>query len=223
MDICVSSSRGKDLVLPNQHVVPGGRLESLVDVALSGNKRRQMGRSGGTNFIYVIGGIPDATTKIKDRNYSEVIFPDWPHPKYRRLVARFRAANERILRAGAIPVFATICTMSLQEYNSHCYEQNWTSYHIHSDHYDDMQHFLNRTLELVNNEICRINDENLVDTPHLAACVMSKRGEGQGRRVRYSRLWDGCHAGKDLVGKWQNILDEAISLNRERHTRPEMP
>ena len=240
MDICVSTSRGRDLVLPNQHVIPGGLLNELVDEALSRRNRWLMRRAGGPNFVYILGGLPDTTVKIKDKEYkylgrvlkqkyTEVIFPDSPYhvddqgtriptEQYTQLVRKFQTANARILQAGAIPVFATVTTMSIPLYNEHCYEQNWTTYQIHSDQYEDMQYLLNDTLDLLNNEICRINDANLVETPHLAACVTSKRGVGQGHRVRYSRLWDGCHAGQNLAIKWQSIMDGAIPRNRDRHT-----
>ena len=107
--------------------------------------------------------------------------------------------------------------MSLLNWNTHRYNTKHTSYLIHLDYYDDMQHFLNETLEIVNNEIFAINEENLVMTPHLAGHITTKRGEGEGHRVRYSRLWDGCHPVDPVIENWEKSLYRIMAINRHRY------
>ena len=117
MDIFASTSRGNGLDLPNHHLIPSAFLSELVDAALCKKNKRRLENSGGTNFIYIIGGLPDTTTMIKDYRYryQEVIFSDSPNKKYQEIVSSYLDANYTIRREGAIPVFSTITTMNLND------------------------------------------------------------------------------------------------------------
>ena len=220
MDIFASTSRGNGLDLPNHHLMPSAFITELVDAALCKDNKRRLRNSGGTNFIYIIGGLPDTTTKITDYRYryQEVIFCDSPTKKYQEIVSTYLDANYAIRSVGAIPVFSTITTMNLNDWNCYRYFQRKTSYLIHSPYYDDMQYNLNATLEIVNRQIFEINNGNLVETPHFANSVTTKRGEGQGFRVRYSRLADGVHPVDDVIQEWRTSLRWVASVNRERHS-----
>ena len=220
-DFYTSSSRCKDMVLPNLIVAGGAPMERLVRIALCKRNRRMMRENvtRGRNFMYMVGGIPDITDKIKDidQHYEEVIFTHTPHRRAREVIRKYERASAAILETGTIPVFATIATMSLQNWNEWRYNEGYTSYFLHSEYYDDMQYFLNTTVEIINNAIFGINDTNLVETPHLAGHIQSKRGAGQGYRVRYSRLYDGCHPGWETIEKWQETLAGVAAINRETH------
>ena len=219
MDLYVTTSRGKDLNFPNKEVIFGGHMSDLVKTTLNHKMIQNIPyNNSGPNFVYIIGGIPDATDMLRDPGYEEVIFYD-ATKKTNLLNSRISEANHAILEAGAIPVFSTITTMNIKDWNYARYFKNITSYHIHSPYYDDMQHFLNITLGSVNENIFTINNSNNVETPHLAGYIRSKRGDGQGFRYRYSRLYDGCHPGLEVVKKWQSALERIAVINRSRHSR----
>ena len=216
MDIFSSTSRGQHLKLPNHKIISGGFLNELVDAALCEQNVKRLDQSVGPNFIYIIGGLPDTTVMIKDRKYryQEVIFTDTPNKKCQELISKYLDARHRIIEKGAIPVFSTITTMSLHDWNCERFDQRKTKFLIHSPYYNDMQHFLNQTLDLINTQIFVINNENMVETPHFAGSVRTKRGEGQGFRSRYYRLADGVHPVKEVIEEWQNTLDWVVAANR---------
>lgn len=218
MDIFSTTSRGKKLKLPNHSFNKGAFLSELVDDALCEYNLNLMKNSNGPNFVYIIGGLPDTTFMIKDRKYEEVIFADSPNKKYQEIISSYLDASHRIRREGAIPVFSTIATMSIHDWNQYRYDKGVTSYLIHSPYYTDMQHNLNETLQIVNRQIFVINNENFVETPNLAGFITTKRGEGKGYRVRYERLKDGCHPVKEIITEWQNLLERVAATNREAHS-----
>ena len=78
--------------------------------------------------------------------------------------------------------------------------------------------FLNETLDLVNAQIFVMNNLNMVETPHFAGSVRTKRGEGQGYRSRYYRLADGVHPVKEIIAEWKSSLDRIVAANREMHS-----
>ena len=218
MDIYVCSSRGRGLTFPNISVIGGGKLDTLTTEAIRlldiAKSRGTLSTSSGPYIIYMIGGIPDATQKIRDRKYEEVVFIENTVKASARLTDLYETVNETILAEDAIPCFATIPTMSLTDWNHHRMSHHRTSYLIHHKQYDDMQYFLNQTIINVNHTINNINNRNLVDTPNLANCIMNSRGANQGYRVRYSRLEDGCHPIDYVVKTWQGMLERSSAVNR---------
>lgn len=130
----------------------------------------------------------------------------------------FRDASDKIAEIGAIPVFATITTMSLHDWNTTRLKQHKTTHLEHKESYKHMQTYLNTTFENINNTIFQLNEENNVETPHLSRFITTKRGLGHGYRVRYSWLVDGCHPSGTIISKWQSELELVASTNRERHS-----
>ena len=207
-------------MMPNHHIISGGFISELVDAALCKKNTKRMDASAGPNFVYIIGGLPDTTVMIKDRKYryQEVIFTDTPNKKSQELISTYLDARYRIREKGAIPVFSTITTMNIYDWNCERFDQRKTKFLIHSPYYSDMQYFLNETLDLVNAQIFVMNNLNMVETPHFAGSVRTKRGEGQGYRSRYYRLADGVHPVEDVIEEWQTTLDWVVAANREIHS-----
>ena len=218
MDIFSSTSRGKNLGLTNHTIITGGFITELVDAALCKSNLRKIDRYTGPHFIYILGGLPDTTVMLKDSRYEEVIFKDTANKKSQELISTYLDANYKIRSAGAIPVFSTITTMSINDWNSERYRQRKTSYLIHTPYYEDMQPHLNSTLDIVNSQIFVMNDVNGVETPHFAGSVRTKRGEGQGYRTRYYRLADGVHPVKEVITEWKSSLGRIVAANREMHS-----
>ena len=155
-EVYVGTSRARDLQLPGLKVIGGGLLlDDLLPAAL-----KKYAESGArASVVYIIGGLPDTTCMIKEdptregERYQEVVFCELPGEATQRIVNIYNDVDMRLTAAGAIPCFSTIATMSLESWNYHRFTTNHTHYNIHSQHYDDMQHFLNETLDLLNEEI----------------------------------------------------------------------
>ena len=159
------------------------------------------------------------TEKIEDTrdNYMEIIYNETPQEHASKFSQTLLDLEDTIKIYGAIPVFTTIPTMSLANYNTRLYNKGRSSYFLHSNHYDDMQHLLNSTIEIINQQIFTINELNGLATPNLAGTVISKRGDGQGLRFRYARLSDGLHPSHSLTANWKRLLLRIASQNRLTH------
>ena len=136
----------------------------------------------------------------------EIIYNQTPQEHASKLSHTLLDLEDTIKIYGAIPVFTTIPTMSLVNYNTRLYHKGRSSFFLHSNYYDDMQHLLNSTIEIINQQIFHINEINGLATPNLAGSVISKRGDGQGHRLRYSRLSDGLHPSHSLTANWRRLL-----------------
>ena len=147
----------------------------------------------------------------------EIIYNETPQEQASKFSQTLLELEDTIKICGAIPVFTTIPTMSLINYNTRLYHKGKSSFFLHSNHYDDMQHLLNSTIEIINQQIFDINELNGLVTPNLAGSVISKRGDGQGHRFRYSRLSDGLHPSHTLSANWRRLLLRVASQNRSAH------
>ena len=215
MDVFMTSSRGKDIRLPNLTSVGGGKVLDLTESGLKALANAIDNDPSEYHFLYIVAGIPDATEMIRMyRNYEEVIFNEHPVAATQRLTHIYTQASDMIVNAGAIPCFATITTMSLEDWNTTRLNQHITTHLIHYKHYADMQHLLNMAIHQTNINIIALNERNGVSTPHLSGLIMNSRGEGEGYRVRYNRLVDGCHPVDWVTKKWQKTLEEVASTNR---------
>ena len=168
------------------------------------------------NFIYILGGLPDTTQKINDKNYQEIIYTEYTHDTIARVCNQYRHLSDYInQQLNAIPCFSTIATMSLHHWNHHRLNTGHTSYLIHYNHYDDMNHLLNEAILEINSYIRQLNESNNVLTPNFSSHIMKKRGQGRDHSVKYNRLTDGCHPTSHVQNKWQLELDAITSSNRK--------
>ena len=222
MDHYYTDSRGSNLRFPKLNVLPGAKINTLVDEAIKAISivPDSVTEIVNPDIVYIIGGIPDATHRIEDDdyNYQEVVFMDSAYQGADRLIREYESASTRIQSAGAIPVFSTIPPMNLEIYNHYRLSRGNTSHLIHFKYYDDMQTLLESALAMVNRHILEMNEANQMITPNLAGYITCKRGMRQGYRYRYNKLYDGCHPVSSVKGKWQRALETISSLNRQVHS-----
>ena len=235
MDIVLCSSRGRELeedgLLHMRHanphnlrlvMKPGGtyrRLANKVRPLLVGMTEREKQECN----IFLFAGLCDVTLKDQDEDYypgvpyDEVLFNESPQEAYTRVVREIRYAEHTIQALGPKPIFCTIVPSSLQKLNTHRLKKGYTAFLMHYTHYDDMQHLLNQTIHTLNNKITEINLSNHVFTPRMGETILtnkSRNQSGTGKRIHYSRLWDGCHPDENLVIEWADKLSHSIFKNR---------
>ena len=228
MDVFVGTSRGMPL---EEHFSSGARaafwtkggahLSSLSDMALKLLRDNQHlyrdVQHLHPNIVYFIGGLPDITSKINDHRYQEIIYNEATHETYHRVTNIIRTISHTIIQANAIPCFATITPMSLEQWNNTRLNKGYTSYLLHHHQYEDMNHLLNSAIININNFILDLNNLNNVDTPKFASCIIKKRGQGRDHRIMFSRLHDGCHPTEAIIKKWKTELEDVMSSNRYRN------
>ena len=228
MDLFVASSRGKYLA---SHFNQGARavfwfkkgamlsqLYSKAKTLLAQNRHLyQDVQHIHPNFVYVIGGLPDITSVIEDDHYQEIIYTEDTTETYNRLCTTYTKISQDIINLNAIPCFATITPMHLEDWNNYRLSIGATSYLIHHRYYEDMTHLLNQAIININNFIRDLNESNNVDTPKFASCFIKKRGQGRENRIMYNRLDDGCHATEEIIEKWKLELELITSSNRYRN------
>ena len=231
VDITIGTSRAASLEVPNLYSIPGGKItEKLLPKAINELDMRRF--DGNHKVVYMVGGLPDITQMHRDPDtprrsfpkyeYEEVIFPTHQNPDEvaNRVINDISIAQNHILAEGATPVFATIATQSIATWNFHRLSKNNTSFLLHSDHYDDMQTFLNDTIHIVNCKIVHLNNLINMRTPDLAGFIQKGwdfRDDGPGGRVRnprYGRLGDGCHLRSETNAKWREHFLQVCSENR---------
>lgn len=120
-------------------------------------------------------------------------------------------AKELFSDIDCIPIFSTIPTINLLNWNSIRYSQGKTSYLKFEHQYSLMQHNLNDTLLDINKEIISFNQLNGKKTRYLQQLSELCR---QGRRIYYyNRYGDGVHPDSNLLAKWGNCLSKTITEN----------
>ena len=191
------------------------------------------------NIAYVLGGLCDITEKRKYRDwkgqYEEVIV-DFDHSHaLDYLDSEYRYCELKIKQKGVTPVFATITTMDLQNWNIHRYTQpsnprrrRKTDYLLFQSEYPKMQRNLNNIIISANNMIRNINKKNKVMTPDLARYVMIPReGSIPGEDMKYkirtgkSHLHDGCHPSLSIKREWNFHMSAVKTVNRLQLSSPE--
>lgn len=193
-------------------VIPGGSLERLTDEAVQMVKQQN---AVDTNFVYVIGGLPDTTEKIRDYDYEEVIYSGTPAETVLNMENRFSRCAMDILQSGAVPCLATVAPMSLETWNGTRLQQGKTTHLIHHRHYSDMQSLHQSAIIQLNRKIININQHINVQTPLLASHLIQKRGSNQGHRFRANRLVDGCHPDQEVIDQWVMELNRVALINRQ--------
>ena len=224
MDILMATSRGRGLKSLNKRpntlltVYPGGKTEDMTQEALD---ILSCLPSSKNHLVYFISGLPDVTTKLKKnfylrrrkRHYEEVIIKDSPSQIHNRVIKIIKSAEKKIKNAKATPVFATICPMSIQRWNSFRLHQHKTSHLNYFNHYDHMQQIIEEAISLINTTILSINSKNKVATPKIAQPIMYLRNGHC--RCRYGKLLDGVHPNENIQAEWKNTVEKILTKNRK--------
>lgn len=234
MNIVVATSRGAGLQGrindPNTkvHVYPGGKLRDMTESTLK--SITSTGSYSSTKHIYFIAGIPDITKRIREyKNYQEIIYTEKPEETFTRIKNEITHTNNKILEAGAIPIFCTIAPTKIKKYNEHRLRTRNTNSLYHQENYSKMQKNLEATLDLINNEITYINTSNNMSTPYLHTII--KKGTGPKEAPKYTfyynKLYDGVHATDKTKDSWATSIKQAIKKNRvpdeEEDEEPKSP
>ena len=214
-------------------VIPGGKIRLITD-GLSDLVRKyepvwRQSNHQHPNIVYVMGGIPDITTRLKGngwgRNapYEEVVMDTDVPTTLDYVHAEIRSSEKRLKRMGAVPVFCTVTTMDLEAYNLHRMYKGKTSCLMYRHQYPRMQIELNEAILKVNDIIREVNVQNGVMTPDFARYTMTARevlSETQDTKFKIrtgpSRFTDGCHPTKELSNKWSYHLANVQKDNRAK-------
>ena len=190
-------------------------------------------------IAYVIGGLCDLTEKRKHRDwkglYEEVIVDFEYHHALDYIDSEYRYSEYRIKQKGVIPVFATITTMDLKNWNTfrntqpvQPWKRRKTDYLLFQAEYPRMQKNLNNIIISANEIIRKINKENQVTTLDLARYVMTPReGTKPGQEIKYkirtgkTNLHDGCHPSPSLKREWVYHMSATKTINRIQLSSPE--
>ena len=191
------------------------------------------------NIAYVIGGLCDLTEKRRHRDwrglYEEVIVNfDFQHA-IDYIDSEYRYSEFRIKQKGVTPVFATITTMDLMNWNTHRntqpaqpWKRRKTDYLLFQAEYPRLQRNLNNIIIAANDIIRNINRQNNVMTLDLAKYVMIPReGTKPGEEVKYkirtgkANLHDGCHPTPSLKREWVFHMSATKTVNRLQLSSPE--
>ena len=166
------------------------------------------------NVIYIMGGIPDITTRLKGKDYDEVIFEGESHTVAASVIEKFKELKSLENAANKI-VFCTITTVDLFKWNSVRVEQQKTKFLYHIHKYSDMQHNLNTCINEINRSLTEINSDSYLHTPFLHRFVTKNKRNGR-KHYQYQWLEDGVHPSRELVLKWIEQLETAIKVNQTR-------
>ena len=225
MNIVVSSSRRgglKDL-LPRGTLVdvnPGGKFKLLKHKAAS--LLPPPYRLHHKPHVYVLGGVPDITEKVKSKSpssyhYTEIIFAHESETVIEKVKTEIKSCQSHILKKGAVPVFCTISKFNLNIYNNSLLEDRKTSILLHSEFYDDMQTRIDIGVDAINDYIIKLNSAINMKTPCLHTSLKKRRGSsGHGYYVYDWGLYkDGLHANDRIRSDWAKSLKVAFCKNRE--------
>ena len=199
--------------------IPGGKFAKVTEAAVDIVNKLRPHRELWPVVVYMVCGMTDSTTRIVDFydrvKYEEVICTEAPTTTAHRVIQEIEASAQDLVRAGAIPVFATTAPMSFSDWNHWCLnEGKRTSHLLHFKQYAEMQELHNAAIANINSHIVARNSYNGVATPHLGSQILSKRGQGLSYRFRHNRLRDGCHPDIPTTHKWVEEMISVININR---------
>ena len=202
--------------LPNTaavRVVSGGRLHALTSEAITELRKLNNGQPK-SHFVYIIGGMPDTTTKLRGFKYEECVDLRPSQETIHNLFMSIGQSAHDILENGGIPCFSTVIPMSFHSWNNHRLQQNVTSYLKYEHLCPEMQAKHEGNIIEINKLILERNQEIGVKTPQLATHLLQKRGAGKPYRFRANRLPDGCHADEETIQCWIRDINASITSNR---------
>lgn len=211
-------------------VVPGGKFRTITDalcdlIDLYEPVWKQT-HPRHPNIAYVIGGIPDITTRLRGNGwgprYEEVVMNTEVGTTLDYINAELRDCEKRLKKKGVVPVFATVATMDLETWNLHRLAKKKTSCLHYQANYPSMQMELNESIFGVNELVRQINAENGVKDPDLARYIMTPREGCCDRETRFkirtgpTKFKDGCHPTPSVASEWSFHLTEVQQENRSR-------
>ena len=147
---------------------------------------------------YILAGICEVTTMLKEGRYNEVIFESTPDV-IDRIKELLKSNLESINKLGAVAIFCTIPVMHLEKWNNIRLKQNKTSHLKYTTQYDTMQKSLEITLNSINEFIVELNTNRNLATP-LLHTVLQRQKRHKTYNL-YKMLVDGCHPGEDMAKK----------------------
>ena len=221
MDFLVGTSRYYDIVdyfwyeegLPGE-AYGGYKIPQLVQKGLEILRITGYGRRH-DSILYIGGGMPDVTAKIRSGRYQEVIHQGDPATLAHNVMSNISEGAHLIQNAGATPVFATVCPMDISLWNQHRLSKRKTSHLNYISEYPAMQSLHQKTIEILNDNIIKFNQDNGMQTPKGAKVVYQKKGAGLPYRLRSSRMQpDGCHLTPETTGEWIKLLKDTMNTNR---------
>ena len=202
------NSLSENWVLPGAKIM--GMEELIQDCVIMHHGEDYQGKM----HVYISAGICDLTTKLKSKNYEEIIFEsDKIDEIILKTMSSFKSIHQLSLREDVTPVFTTIYPMSLKAWNLNRLDQKKTSYLVHQTEYDVMQLHLEETLEELNKFIIQLNVTTGVTTPLVHKHLVHHRGKGN-TTYKYNLLCDGCHPNTHLKSKIAHSIAQAIKKNR---------
>jgi hypothetical protein len=228
MDVIVGSSRGRNL---------GVTLKNLFHMenwSVSGAQIYQMEEQvdnhywlyifpnplypGESTYIYVVGGICDITTKLKNRaeGYQEIVYNKDVSSNISEVMDLYRHLCQHILSRDCIPVISTIVPVSVQKANNFLLDRNKTSVLYHTHEYFTMQNDVMAVCNALNPQIQELNKLQNVHTLSLHTSVFHNVKKGGKKCFQHINLFDGVHPNPTLSNRWEQILKMTIENNRKR-------
>ena len=204
----------KNLKCAGVYVYPGGKLLKLSDDA-----KCRLESVEGTKIIYFVCGIPDLCTLARDRltHYEESFIDMDVDEEF--IITSYMEKLNRVAHdfktLGHYVVFATICTMNFEKWNSHRLEKGKTSHLSFDSRYANMQLRLNAILVTLNQRITSLNVENRMATPLIHNYIHQRCTNGK-IRYKYTKLVDGVHPSDDIGFKWVEHFAQVIEENGGR-------
>lgn len=227
MNIIVGSSRARDIgslpPLKGDLTVrtlskPGGRYHQMNEMI----EQQIINDHGGPplfpgiNHYYIFCGLCDITTKLRAKNYEEVVYQELPQTTLSRVTTKIDNLKQFILDQGGIPIFCTIVPQHIATWNFHRLNIHRTSHLKHSKHYEEMQSNLMIVLEQINQHIIATNLISNVATPKLHSSVLHNQGKGRHQSYfEHTLLTDGVHPKPKLLKSWAKSFKKLIQLNRK--------
>ena len=184
------------------------------------------------SHAYILGGYVDITDRDVEQyyklynsktgytrtvRYEEVTFNYTVPEAIAKLVGEIVASARRLREEGIRPCYATVPPASLNKWNNYRYNRGRTAGLLHEHQYSEMEEALTAALAIANGVICKLNNYHCMQTPYLAGTVLrTKTDPNQNKKyiLQEHKLYDGVHAGDDLLEKWADKLHTAIRKNR---------
>lgn len=226
MNILVAASRGgglqervKDFTLYSE-VIPGGKIAMLTSKALS--MLPSPHQTVGTTHVYIMGGIPDITQKLKTQHprnhptYTECIYTDPIPSTISKIKHEIDKCAKKILDKGAKPCFCTITSCDIAKYNRNLLQRRKTHTLHYTQQYTSMQTNLETALEDINKYILETNRKHNMSTPFCHTVIRKRKGKSPKHyyKHQYDLLWDGVHGNQETRDKWGRAIEGAIRNNR---------
>lgn len=176
--------------------VGGKGLKELSQIALN---QQQLDNYQAT---LLVGGICEITRR--DTVGRKIVMRNMDHNVLvERIFNRIVENIKKLKSKCELTILTTTYGLDLARYNMYLYG------HYDNENHQADQHKLEVTVELVNARIAKINTESNLTTIRLGNAIHHKRSGGK-MKSSYSKLWDGCHPGDEILEKNAKLILGAI-------------